>query len=201
MTRPALLMIMSFDAFAFGIHTDILHGTLLLLVKGVMWTLWGGWDADNSTSISPFSLYFHCVLMYVFVKYIFMLAMSIWKLRDCSRYIWLWRWKLMWWDKEELGTYYRATFHKQAISDTLHIFIQPHHPWHVDVTTVSLRLVDMQYDAIIHLFPINFGQSACNSVKVQPIPTLRLPNHAQPAAELPNRRNCLHCFRNACTVA
>ena len=53
----------------------------------------------------------------------------------------------------------------------------------------------------VHLFPTNFGQSACNSVKVQPISTLRLPNHARPAAELPNRRNCLHYFRNACTVA
>ena len=53
----------------------------------------------------------------------------------------------------------------------------------------------------IHLFPTNFGQSALNSVKVQPISTLRLPNHARPAAELPNRRNCLHYFRNACTVA
>ena len=53
----------------------------------------------------------------------------------------------------------------------------------------------------IHLFPNNFGQSARNSVKVQPISTLRLPNHARPAAELPNRRNCLHYFRNACTVA
>ena len=49
----------------------------------------------------------------------------------------------------------------------------------------------------IHLFPTNFGQSACNSVKVQPISTLPLPNHARPAAELPNRRNCLHYFRNA----
>ena len=54
---------------------------------------------------------------------------------------------------------------------------------------------------VIHLFPTNFGQSACNSVKVQPISTLRLPNHARPAAELSNRRNCLHYFRNACTVA
>ena len=50
-----------------------------------------------------------------------------------------------------------------------------------------------------HLFPTNFGQSACNSVKVQPISTLRLPNHSRPAAELLNRRNCLHYFRNACT--
>ena len=53
----------------------------------------------------------------------------------------------------------------------------------------------------IHLFPTNFGQSTCNSVKLQPISTLRLPNHARTAAELPNRRNCLHYFRNACTVA
>ena len=36
----------------------------------------------------------------------------------------------------------------------------------------------------IHPFPTNFGQTACNSVKVQPISTLQLPNHARPAAEL-----------------
>ena len=53
----------------------------------------------------------------------------------------------------------------------------------------------------LHLFPTNYGQSACNSVNVQPISTLRLPNHARMAAELSNRRHCLHYFRNACTVA
>ena len=50
-------------------------------------------------------------------------------------------------------------------------------------------------------FPTNFGHSACNSVKVQPISTLRLPNHARSAAELPKRLNCLHYFRNACTAS
>ena len=35
----------------------------------------------------------------------------------------------------------------------------------------------------LHHFPTNFGRSACNSVKVQPISTLRPPNHAQSAAE------------------
>ena len=43
-------------------------------------------------------------------------------------------------------------------------------------------------------FPTIFGQSACTSVKVQPISTLRLPNHARLSAELPNRRNYLRCF-------
>ena len=55
----------------------------------------------------------------------------------------------------------------------------------------------------LHLFPTNFGQSACNSVKVQPISTLRLPNHARPAAEpaeppkLPALfPKCMHCRLN-----
>ena len=49
----------------------------------------------------------------------------------------------------------------------------------------------------VHLFPTNLGQSAYNSVKVQPISTLRLPNHARPAAELPNRRTA----EIACTIS
>ena len=49
----------------------------------------------------------------------------------------------------------------------------------------------------LHLFPTNLGQSACNSLKVQPISALRLPNQARPAAKVPNRRNCLHYFRNS----
>ena len=56
---------------------------------------------------------------------------------------------------------------------------------------------------LLHLFPTNFGQSACNSVKVQPISTLRLPNHARPAAEpaeppkLPALfPKCMHCRLN-----
>ena len=58
----------------------------------------------------------------------------------------------------------------------------------------------LQWKQVVHLFPTNFGQSACNSVKVKPISTLQLPNHARPAAEQPNRRNCLHYFRNACRL-
>ena len=50
-------------------------------------------------------------------------------------------------------------------------------------------------------FPTNYGQSAWNSVKVQPISTDRTPNHARKAAEKPNRRNYLHYFRTACTAA
>ena len=57
-----------------------------------------------------------------------------------------------------------------------------------------------RYSSLVHLFPTIFGQYACNLVKVQRISTLRLPNHARPAAELPNRRNCLHYFRNACRL-
>ena len=53
----------------------------------------------------------------------------------------------------------------------------------------------------IHLFPTNYGRSAYNSVKVQPISTVRKPNHARTAAEMPNGRNCLHYFRTACTAA
>ena len=34
-----------------------------------------------------------------------------------------------------------------------------------------------------------------NSVKVQPISTLRLPNHARTAAELPNRQNSYNIFK------
>ena len=49
----------------------------------------------------------------------------------------------------------------------------------------------------VHLFPTNYRQPAWNSVKVQPISTLRLPDHARPAAELPNRRNYLHYFRKS----
>ena len=56
---------------------------------------------------------------------------------------------------------------------------------------------------VLHLFPTNFGQSACNSVKVQPISTLRLPNHARPArrtAEPPKLPalfpKCMHCRLN-----
>ena len=48
----------------------------------------------------------------------------------------------------------------------------------------------------IHLFPTNFGQSVWNSVKKQPISTVRPLNHARTAAEMPNRRNCLHFFPN-----
>ena len=71
--------------------------------------------------------------------------------------------------------------------------------WKQQYICIQMRQSSVQ--TYVHLFPTNFGQSACNSVKVQPISTLRLPNHARPAAELPNRRNCLHYFRNACTVA
>ena len=51
----------------------------------------------------------------------------------------------------------------------------------------------------MHLFPNNYGQSAWNSVNVQPISSVRPPNHAPTAAEMSNRRNCLHYFRNANT--
>ena len=51
------------------------------------------------------------------------------------------------------------------------------------------------------LVPTNYGQSAWNSVKAQPISTIRTPNHSRTAAELPNRRNCLHYFRTECTTA
>ena len=39
-------------------------------------------------------------------------------------------------------------------------------------------------------FPTNYGQSTSNSVKAQPLSTVRLPNHARTAAKMPNRRNC-----------
>ena len=48
--------------------------------------------------------------------------------------------------------------------------------------------------------PTNYRHSAWNSVTAQPISTVRPPNHAPTAAEMPNRRNCLHCFRTACTA-
>ena len=50
-------------------------------------------------------------------------------------------------------------------------------------------------------FPTNYGQSAWNSVKVQSISTLQLANHARTAAEMLNRRNCLHYLRTACSAA
>ena len=40
---------------------------------------------------------------------------------------------------------------------------------------------------LLHLFPTNYGQSAWNSVKIQPILTDRMRNHAQTAAEMLNR--------------
>ena len=55
--------------------------------------------------------------------------------------------------------------------------------------------------SVLPLFPTNYGQSAWNSVKVQPISKDRTPNHARTAAEMLNRRNCLHYFRTACTAA
>ena len=36
-------------------------------------------------------------------------------------------------------------------------------------------------------FLTKYGQSACNLVKVRPISTVRSPNHARMAAEMPNR--------------
>ena len=38
----------------------------------------------------------------------------------------------------------------------------------------------------LHLFPTNYGQSAWNSVKVQPISPVHLPNLARTAAEMRN---------------
>ena len=52
----------------------------------------------------------------------------------------------------------------------------------------------------LHLFQTKYGQCAGNSVKMQPISTDRAPNHARTAAEMSNRRNCLHYFPTACTA-
>ena len=71
----------------------------------------------------------------------------------------------------------------------------------IDEDIILLGILVRPGGTYLHLLPTNYGQSAWNSVKVQPILTVLPPNHARTAAELPIRRNCLHYFRTACTAA